>query len=141
MCKLLSYYFNGYVILKGVVSLIWIVLGHSVFIHTRNGIVYNHHKLADEVIFQFKAIFFKNYYTFFNVNINITHQKFLHWTMQVPNQTVAVDTFFLLSGLLVAYSLLRELDRNKGKFNVFLFYIHRYLRFILFVSFYCLHKT
>ena len=51
------------------------------------------------------------------------------WTMQaVFNATVSVDTFFLMSGLLVAYLLLRELDRNKGRFNVALFYIHRYLR-------------
>lgn len=41
---------------------------------------------------------------------------------------MVVDTFFLVSGLLVSYLLLRELDRNKGKFNVGLFYLHRYLR-------------
>ena len=51
------------------------------------------------------------------------------WTMQaVFNATVSVDTFFLMSGLLVAYLLLRELDRSKGRFNVLLFYVHRYLR-------------
>ncbi len=33
-----------------------------------------------------------------------------------------------MSGLLASYLLLRELDRNKGKFNVGLFYLHRYLR-------------
>lgn len=33
-----------------------------------------------------------------------------------------------MSGLLVAYLLLRELERNKGKFNVALYYVHRYLR-------------
>ena len=49
--------------------------------------------------------------------------------MQGPlNATVAVDTFFLMSGLLVAASLLRELDRRKGRFNIPLFYIHRYVR-------------
>lgn len=42
--------------------------------------------------------------------------------------TVSVDTFFLMSGLLVSFLLLRKLDRNKGKFNVGLFYLHRYLR-------------
>lgn len=46
----------------------------------------------------------------------------------VTMATVAVDTFFLMSGLLVSYLLLRELDRNKGRFNVILFYVHRYLR-------------
>jgi peptidoglycan/LPS O-acetylase OafA/YrhL len=46
----------------------------------------------------------------------------------IGNATVSVDTFFLMSGLLVSFLLLRELDRNKGKFNVGLFYLHRYLR-------------
>lgn len=46
----------------------------------------------------------------------------------VTMATVSVDSFFLISGLLVAYLLLRELDRSKGRFNVILFYVHRYLR-------------
>ena len=33
-----------------------------------------------------------------------------------------------MSGLLVSYLLLRKLDRNKGKFNIGFFYLHRYLR-------------
>ncbi|XP_032794832.2 nose resistant to fluoxetine protein 6 [Daphnia magna] len=51
------------------------------------------------------------------------------WGMQsLANGTVSVDTFFLMSGLLVSFLLLRELDRNNGKFNVGLYYLHRYLR-------------
>ncbi|CAG0904906.1 unnamed protein product, partial [Darwinula stevensoni] len=46
----------------------------------------------------------------------------------ISNAVVSVDTFFLLSGLLVAYLLLKELERNKGRFNIFRFYFHRYLR-------------
>lgn len=46
----------------------------------------------------------------------------------IVNGSVSVDTFFLMSGLLVSFLLLRELDRTKGKFNVGLFYLHRYLR-------------
>ena len=46
----------------------------------------------------------------------------------ITNATVSVDTFFFMSGLLVCYFLLRELERNKGKFNVGLYYIHRFLR-------------
>lgn len=46
----------------------------------------------------------------------------------IANGTVAVDTFFLMSGLLVSFLLLRELDRAKGKFNIGLYYLHRYLR-------------
>ena len=50
------------------------------------------------------------------------------WMQTIANASVSVDTFFVMSGLLVSYLLLRELDRNKGKFNVGLLYLHRYLR-------------
>lgn len=51
------------------------------------------------------------------------------WSFQtLENATISVDTFFLISGFLVAYLLLKELDRNKGRFNIALFYLHRYLR-------------
>ena len=49
----------------------------------------------------------------------------------IINATVSVDTFFLLSGMLVSYLFLRELDRNKGRFNILLFYFHRYFRCVL----------
>jgi len=53
----------------------------------------------------------------------------LKWSFQaIGNATISVDTFFLISGMLVSYLLLRELDRNKGRFNIFIFYLHRYLR-------------
>ncbi len=56
----------------------------------------------------------------------------MSWEMEtIINATVSVDTFFLMSGLLVSYLLLRELDRSGGKFNVALFYLHRYLRYII----------
>ena len=56
-------------------------------------------------------------------------QDNLTWQMQgIANSIYLVDTFFLLSGLLVAYGLVRELDLNNGRFNVPLFYLHRYLR-------------
>lgn len=51
------------------------------------------------------------------------------WTMQaITSFSVSVDTFFVMSGLLVAYSLFRELDRNDGRMNLVFFYLHRYLR-------------
>ncbi|XP_076436701.1 nose resistant to fluoxetine protein 6-like [Babylonia areolata] len=55
------------------------------------------------------------------------------WTFQaIINASVSVDTFFVLSGLLVAYLSLKELKRNAGSPNwlkFFLkFYIHRYWR-------------
>ncbi|XP_053380237.1 nose resistant to fluoxetine protein 6-like [Mercenaria mercenaria] len=48
----------------------------------------------------------------------------------VVNAFVSVDTFFVLSGLLVAYLSLREMRKVGGprKFNWFLFYFHRFWR-------------
>ncbi|XP_058817531.1 nose resistant to fluoxetine protein 6-like [Topomyia yanbarensis] len=48
-------------------------------------------------------------------------------SMLVLASTVSVDSFFLLSGMLVCWSLLKELDKNR-KLNLPLMYLHRYLR-------------
>ncbi|XP_046394956.1 O-acyltransferase like protein-like [Ischnura elegans] len=47
--------------------------------------------------------------------------------MLVYNESVAVDTFLLISGLLLAIVFLRERDRGVS-FNPILFYLHRILR-------------
>jgi peptidoglycan/LPS O-acetylase OafA/YrhL len=48
----------------------------------------------------------------------------------IVNATVSVDTFFLLSGTLLSYLLLREIKRCNGPSNIswFKFIVHRYLR-------------
>ncbi|KAK7497004.1 hypothetical protein BaRGS_00011740 [Batillaria attramentaria] len=46
----------------------------------------------------------------------------------VANATLSVDTFFLLSGLLVAYLSLKEMNKNKGHLNWPMFYFHRFWR-------------
>lgn len=62
-------------------------------------------------------------------NVNSVKEDGMSWWFQgIGNPTVAVDNFFFMSGLLVCYHLFKELDRSKGKFNVGLFYLHRYLR-------------
>lgn len=49
----------------------------------------------------------------------------------ITRGAMAVDTFFLMGGLLVSHSLLRELKRNNGQhLNLFSFYIRRFLRFL-----------
>lgn len=48
--------------------------------------------------------------------------------MAVLNGTLSVDTFFVMGGFLVAYNLLKIYDKTKGKLNLFMFYLHRYLR-------------
>lgn len=47
--------------------------------------------------------------------------------MLLISATVSVDSFFLLSGLLVAWSVFKELDKS-GILNVPLMFLHRYLR-------------
>ena len=48
----------------------------------------------------------------------------------VTNAFPSVDTFFLLSGCLVTYLTLKELDKTNGRLNWIMFYVHRYLRYI-----------
>ena len=46
----------------------------------------------------------------------------------VENAFFAVDSFFFLSGVLVAYLSLRQMKKRKGRFPILHYYIHRYLR-------------
>ena len=46
----------------------------------------------------------------------------------VNNAYVSVDSFFLLSGVLLAYLTLRQMKRRNGRFPFVMFYVHRYLR-------------
>ncbi|XP_033763772.1 nose resistant to fluoxetine protein 6-like [Pecten maximus] len=48
--------------------------------------------------------------------------------MPVVNGMLSVDTFFVLSGLLVSYYFMKEMKRQKGRINWFMFYFHRLLR-------------
>jgi peptidoglycan/LPS O-acetylase OafA/YrhL len=65
----------------------------------------------------------------YNWNTAKLFQIFDEWSMlMILNATFSVDTFFTMGGLLVAYQLLRTLDKTKGKFNPLLMYLHRYLR-------------
>uniref|UniRef100_A0A7M5UX50 Nose resistant-to-fluoxetine protein N-terminal domain-containing protein n=2 Tax=Clytia hemisphaerica TaxID=252671 RepID=A0A7M5UX50_9CNID len=51
------------------------------------------------------------------------------WSYQVINNSfVSVDSFFLLSGLLVSYLSWKRMDKTNGKINLPMFYIHRFLR-------------
>ncbi|XP_055913297.1 nose resistant to fluoxetine protein 6-like [Eupeodes corollae] len=49
-------------------------------------------------------------------------------SMPVVNGTVSVDSFFFISGLLVAWIGFRELDKTNGKLNIIMMYVHRYIR-------------
>ncbi|KAI9551728.1 hypothetical protein GHT06_022064 [Daphnia sinensis] len=67
--------------------------------------------------------------TRFIYNRKMVFENTIHWQGQfVSNGLFAVDTFFLLSGLLVAFTQMRQLDQNGGFFNIKRFYGHRYMR-------------
>ena len=46
----------------------------------------------------------------------------------ILNGFPSVDSFFLISGVLLTYLTLKELEKTKGRVNIGLFYLHRYLR-------------
>ena len=46
----------------------------------------------------------------------------------VDNFTLSVDTFFVLSGLLLSYLCIKDMERRQGKFPFILFYVHRLIR-------------
>ena len=66
-------------------------------------------------------------------------QSLLRWdSLGLTNATVSVDTFFVMSGFLACFLLLRELDRCVVNGSVrwdmvggktLLSYVHRYLRY------------
>ena len=84
-----------------VISMFWVILGHTLLwtLHFSNNSLY---------VLKYEVPKFT-----FQANISAPF---------------AVDTFFLLSGVLVAYLTLRKMAKLKGKFPVLLYYVHRFLR-------------
>ncbi|KAM8719733.1 hypothetical protein ACLKA7_005886 [Drosophila subpalustris] len=78
-------------------------------------------------------VIFGHDYMFSFILPNINQISIFHW-IQSPFQNLithavfSVDTFFFLSGLLVIMIALRSMDRAKGKLNIPLMYLHRYVR-------------
>ena len=57
-------------------------------------------------------------------------QEGFRWEFQsIVNAPIVVDTFFLTSGLLVAFSQMNHLVRTGGFFDLKRFYLHRYFRY------------
>lgn len=48
--------------------------------------------------------------------------------MIIQTATVSVDTFLFISGFLIAWLGLKEMEKTKGKLNILSMYIHRYIR-------------
>ena len=69
--------------------------------------------------------------------ISLTNQKIFfkitgnYWFQAVTNGYVCLDTFFFMTGLLLAYLSFKELDKTQGKMNIIMFYVHRYIRYAM----------
>lgn len=51
-----------------------------------------------------------------------------HESLYVTGAPVAVDSFLFLTGVVMAYGFMKSQCKPKARFNIVLFYIHRYLR-------------
>ncbi|KAL5012819.1 hypothetical protein ScPMuIL_011370 [Solemya velum] len=84
-----------------VLSMCWVFLGHTYF---------------------FGAVSMENVVSLFD-------EIESKWPYQIIVQaTHAVDSFFVLSGLLVSFHLLKAMKDNSGKINWLLYYLHRIVR-------------
>ncbi|XP_071804835.1 nose resistant to fluoxetine protein 6-like [Asterias amurensis] len=84
-----------------VFSMFWIILGHS---------IQYQYGLIDDVRYTVDVIMPSFAFSF------------------IINSTVSVDSFFMLSGLLLTYLTLKHMKKVNGKVNWFIFYFHRLWR-------------
>lgn len=85
-----------------VLSMFWVILGHTFSMVLQTSLIDNVVGFAPTLKqFGFQAII---------------------------NATLAVDTFFLLSGLLVTLGCINRMEKNNGRLPWFWFYFHRYWR-------------
>ena len=84
-----------------VISLFWVILGHTFAWIVLYG-VDNRHSIPN----------FLRRFSF----------------QPVVHSTFSVDSFFFLSGVLVAYLTLRQMKKRNGRFPFIHYYVHRYLR-------------
>lgn len=95
---------NSIQVLHGmrVIMMLWIISGHS-------------------YSFAMQWLMFQNPQQLQNAPKSVMSQL-------MANGTFSVDSFFFISGLLVAFIGLKGLHRSKGHFNFIYYYLHRYLR-------------
>ncbi|XP_039496877.1 nose resistant to fluoxetine protein 6-like isoform X2 [Drosophila santomea] len=84
-------------------------------------------------VLSFIWVVFGHVYLVYVFGPNMNFVKFNTWrkspySMLLQHAAYSVDTFFFLSGLLMVVIALRAMERTKGKLNVSLMYLHRYLR-------------
>ena len=86
-----------------VLSMFWVILGHAYYWGLIYDVVANTNEAFGTVL-----------------------DRFLF--QPVDNFTFSVDAFFVLSGLLLSYLSIKEMERRQGKFPFLTFYVHRLLR-------------
>jgi len=71
--------------------------------------------------------------TLFLANAKLAVTGLKEWTFQgVYTGMLAVDSFFVISGLLVSYLFLKQCKKNQGKWclQMVLYYVHRLIRYV-----------
>ena len=86
-----------------VISMFWVILGHTIAWAILYGVTAN---IIEVFLTVPKRILFQ----------------------PVDNAFFAVDIFFVLSGLLLSFLSMKEMERHHGKFPFISFYVHRLLR-------------
>ena len=86
-----------------VISLFWVILGHTVIWALQFNVVAN-------ILEVFQTV----------------PKRFLFQI--IDNAYFAVDSFFVLSGLLLSFLSMKEIEQRRGKFPFISFYVHRLLR-------------
>ena len=84
-----------------VITMFWVILAHTHFLALETGLDNITHLISIMSRFSFQPL---------------------------CNAFFAVDTFFVMSGLLVTYLSMRQMKRKKGRFPFLTYYLHRYLR-------------
>ena len=86
-----------------VISMFWVILGHTYIWQLHFMVVANGSEFAEKIP--------------------------SHFLFQpVVSFAFSVDSFFVLSGLLLSYLTMKEMERHQGKFTFTSFYLHRLLR-------------
>jgi peptidoglycan/LPS O-acetylase OafA/YrhL len=93
-----------------VISMFWVILGHTHYWALLTGALTN-------------------------TAYVLTHFPQRFSFQAIVNAFFAVDSFFFLSGVLVAYLTFREMERKKGRFPFITYYLHRYLRLTMIYAF------
>lgn len=116
-----------------VLSMVWVLAGHSVSV-TVSGPVSNALDVLEVNAFRGLTLFNSINLIIFNCPFK-THFQYLDSTksMIFVSAVHSVDTFLMVTGLLVVYSHMKA-KQNGAKFNLPLFYFHRYLRYIIYLS-------